>query len=224
MAHPLTRYTDDVRASHDKHIRRGTYQDRGRSIGAAIGATAGLSSGLTAKKIYGTKGRRGALGVAALTGLGTAGGAMVGEAAGTLIRRKQPLKESKNFSMNTVPTARLVELNAHFDSRLNEIGFAQRKDEENSGAKTAAKVAGVGALAAGGLYARGRLARNGGKWGRTGVRGVLDADGGMGGLKGAATSVASDIKRGAGMTVNDVKGAAGALRNRLRPKAPLLLQ
>ena len=61
--------------------------------------------------------------------------------------------------MPTVSTARLVQFSSKLDQKLADAGvqFA-RKEDENSGVKTAGKVAGAGALAAGALYARGRMA------------------------------------------------------------------
>jgi hypothetical protein len=209
--HPIIKHADTVRESHDKNIRRGTYPDRGRSIGAGLGAVAGLSSGITAKKIYGAKGRRAAAGVGMLTAAGAIGGAAVGEIAGTLVRRKQPLQESKNFSTMNHTTRTLVNLSARLDSKLEGAGVINfsgdpRKDEKPSALKRAAVVAGAGALAAGGLYARGRLARNGGKWGSTKAPGRFASD-----TSGPSVgqTVVSDLKRGFGMTKNDVTSAAG---------------
>jgi hypothetical protein len=68
--------------------------------------------------------------------------------------------------MPNVNTARLVQFSSKLDSKLADAGIqfaARRKDgtygDDNSGMKTAAGVAGAGALAAGGIYARGRVAQ-----------------------------------------------------------------
>lgn len=63
----------------------------------------------------------------------------------------------------TVPTSRLVQLNARLDRKLQTVDFAARRadgtyDDKDSGLKTAGKVAGAGAAVAGGLYLRGRAA------------------------------------------------------------------
>ncbi len=110
--------------------------------------------------------------------------------------------------MNTVPTSRLVELNAHFDSKLKEINFAQRRadgayGEEGSGMKTAAKVAGAGALAAGGLYLRGRAA--------TGFKGPNPRSVGAT-MIGGANALKGDARRAVG-AIGDLAAQGGAKLN-----------
>lgn len=108
--------------------------------------------------------------------------------------------------MNPNQLARLAELDARLSAHL--VDFRAKEDENSHLLRNAAILGGLGAAglgAAGGLYARGRLARNAGKWGTTGIR---DIDGKFGGLRDIARVAGQDLKYGASTTARDVASAA----------------
>ena len=115
-------------------------------------------------------------------------------------------------------TRRLAELDAHL-SHL--IGFQKRDDDPNALKKAAlgtAAVAGGAGLAA--LYARGRLARNGGQWGTTAA--IRDAGGGFGGMREVLRTVGNDIHQGASATGRDIVAAAKRAAAAVKPKPSML--
>lgn len=174
-------------------FRDGITATGGAVVGAAGGAL--VASRLVKNSHLGAGIATGAL--AGALGGGYVAGRLTGKAA--LRRRQAADKDGKQFMAKN--TSSLVELNARLDSKLKQVGFAvrpQNDDETNSGLKTAAGVAGVGALAAGGLYARGRFGASGGGslLGAPvgGVRGVLDTmKGGANLLKGDVGSTAAKV-------------------------------
>lgn len=105
--------------------------------------------------------------------------------------------------MNPNRLARLAELDARLSAHL--VDFRAKEDENSHVLRNAAILGGLGAGAAGGLYARGRLARNAGKWGTTGIR---DIDGKFGGFRDIARVAGQDLKYGASTTARDVASAA----------------
>lgn len=110
-------------------------------------------------------------------------------------------------------TRRLAELDAHL-SHL--IGFQKQDDDPNALKKAAlgtAAVAGGAGLAA--LYARGRLARNGGQWGTAAIR---NADGGFGGMREVLRTAGNDIRQGASATGRDIAAAAKRAAVAVKPK------
>lgn len=116
-------------------------------------------------------------------------------------------------------TRRLAELDAHL-SHL--IGFQKRDDDPNALKKAAlgtAAVAGGAGLAA--LYARGRLARNGGQWGTAAIR---NADGGFGGMREVLRTAGNDIRQGASATGRDIATAARFAAAAVKPKLPAVVR
>jgi len=105
----------------------------------------------------------------------------------------------------------LINLSARLNDKLAASGvvnFATRRadgtyGDENSGAKTAAKVAGAGALVAGGLYARGRMA--------TGMKGPNPRSVGAT-MVGGAQALKGDVRQAAG-AVGDLAAKGGAKMN-----------
>lgn len=108
--------------------------------------------------------------------------------------------------MNPNQLARLAELDARLSAHL--VDFRAKEDESHT-LRKAALIGGAGAAgtaaALGGLYARGRLARNAGKWGTTGIR---DIDGKFGGLRDIARVAGQDLRYGASTTARDIASAA----------------
>lgn len=113
-------------------------------------------------------------------------------------------------------TRRLAELDAHL-SHL--IGFQKRDDDPNALKKAAlgtAAVAGGAGLAA--LYARGRLARNGGQWGTATIRDAA----GVGGMREVLRTAGNDIRQGASATGRDIVAAAKRAAVAIKPKPSML--
>ena len=107
--------------------------------------------------------------------------------------------------MNPNQLARLAELDARLSAHL--VRFRANEKDESRTLRNAALIGGAGTAAAlGGLYARGRLARNGGKWGTTGIR---DIDGNFGGVRDVARVAGQDLRYGASTTA---RNAASAVR------------
>lgn len=150
MPHPIIEHAENVQASH-RGLRRKTYQDRGRTIGAIGGAAAGAAflggahASRVARKLPPMKAGRVLKGYGLAAGLGALGGAAVGETAGTFVRRDKPLKKEKLFqTMNPTTKARLVQLNAKVAATVTEF---RSQDEESHALRNTA--IGVGALGAG---------------------------------------------------------------------------
>lgn len=110
-------------------------------------------------------------------------------------------------------TRRLAEL----DAQLTQlISFQQQDDDPNALKKAAlgtAAVTGGAGLAA--LYARGRLARNGGQWGTAAIH---DAGGGFGGMREVLRTAGNDIRQGASATGRDIAAAAKRAAAAIKPK------
>jgi hypothetical protein len=173
-----------------RKVRNRTYVLPGYLGGLAAGGAVGAK--------LGRKGDRLVPGIIG-AGLGGAAGALTGQ----YIERP---RKKKDFTMNKVNVSRLVELNAHFDSRLEEVGFAQRReDEKPSGLKKAAVATGaLGAAALGGTYLRGRraIAKSGAP--------VLMKDG-----KAVMPGVGATLRAGAGALKGDASTAAGYVGDKL---------
>jgi len=105
--------------------------------------------------------------------------------------------------MNPNQLARLAELDARLSAHL--VDFRAKEDESHMLRNAALASAAGTAAALGGLYARGRLARNGGKWGTATIR---DADGGFGGMREALRTAGYDVRRGASATGRDIASTA----------------
>lgn len=101
--------------------------------------------------------------------------------------------------MNPNQLARLTEL----DARLSDLVDFQNQDDPNRGKKIAAgAAAAAGGLGLAGLYARGRLARNGGQWGSATAAPLLGVPSTVQG------TVLRDVKSGLAATGADIAGAA----------------
>jgi hypothetical protein len=109
--------------------------------------------------------------------------------------------------MNPNQLARLTEL----DARLSDLVDFQNQDDPNRGKKIAAGAAAASGLGLAGLYARGRLARNGGQWGSATSAPLLGVPSTVQG------TVLRDVKSGLAATGADIADAAhkvaGAVTN-----------
>ena len=191
-AHPISRYQPDSVEAH-KNLRRGTYQDRGRSVGALAGA------GLGAAFVGGAHAQSGKVGSRARalkayaigTGAGALGGAGIGEIAGTFRRREKPTPKGKEKlfqTMNKSTKLRLISLDAKLNRQVEFV--AQREEENHTLRNTAIGAGGLAAAYGAGSYIRGRQSRVGPQL--PGVKGVVN-----------------DAMAGHGMNVSDVKNAYG---------------
>lgn len=197
MPHPIAKYANSVQESH-KQLRRDTYQDRGRTIGALVGAGLGAATvgGLHLKASKGRSlkpgmGKRLATTYAVGSGVGALAGGGVGELSGTFVRRKEPTPKGKEKlfqTMNKSTKARLISLDAKLNRQVEFV--AQREEENHTLRNTAIGVGGLAAAYGAGSYIRGRKSRVGPQL--PGVQGVVN-----------------DAMAGHGQNVADVKNAYG---------------
>lgn len=159
MSHPIITYAKDVEESN-KQLRRGTYQDRGRTVGALAGAGLGaaavgglhLKMAVKGRRLKPGMGKRLATTYAVGSGVGALGGALIGKTSGTFVRREKPTPKGKEKlfqTMNPTTKARLISLNAKLSRRVE---FVAQKEEDHTIRNTAIAAGGL-AAAYGGLSA-----------------------------------------------------------------------